>query len=70
MAAELLAQDLTWAPPSHTCLCGSTEFLVHMAFEDFRPAWWGLDAECIECGSTVKVVCPADRPTGPNEDGF
>jgi hypothetical protein len=52
------------------CLCGGTEFMVHMGFENFAPSWWGLVAECVLCENPALVPCPVDRPTGPNEDGF
>jgi hypothetical protein len=56
--------------PTHRCICGSSLFLVPMSFEDYRPSAWLLDAECMECGNQLTVPCPADRPTGPDENGF
>ena len=50
---------------TRVCPCGSTWFKTLISIdEDFEIAAYGLDGECIECGTRVKLPCPVDRPGG------
>lgn len=47
---------------TRVCVCGSEWFkTVIQIDEDYEIAAYGLDGECIECGSRVKLPCPSDR---------
>lgn len=47
---------------TRVCPCGSEWFKTLVTVdEDYEIAAYGLDAECIECGTRVKLPCPADK---------
>lgn len=53
--------DQSDMPPTRVCACGSELFRTVVSFdEDYEIASYALDAECLECGAPVKIVCPLD----------
>jgi hypothetical protein len=58
----IVAADLRMLGPVHACTCGCTVFVIFAQFDNYDISWWGLDAECSNCGNLVKVPCPVDNP--------
>lgn len=54
--------DIRWMGPVHHCPCGSTMFNVKCTFDDYEIAMYMTDAECVLCGTKVKVPTLADKP--------
>lgn len=47
---------------TRVCICGSTWFKTIVQIdEEFEISAYGLDGECIECGTRVKLPCPVDK---------
>ena len=51
---------------TRVCPCGSTWFRTVISIgEDYNIEAYGLDGECVECGTRVKLPCPPDLDAPP-----
>ena len=47
---------------TNICPCGSVWFRTIVQIDDdYEISAYGLDGECIECGTRVKLPCPVDK---------
>jgi hypothetical protein len=53
--------DLLWAGPTHTCLCGNNVFLLLAWFEEHKVAGYFTEAVCSSCWSVVRAPTEADE---------
>jgi hypothetical protein len=47
---------------THVCACGGNMWKIWAIFQDYEIAAYGLDMECMDCGSRAKAPTPLDRP--------
>lgn len=53
--------------PTASCpICGEQWLKVPMIFDDetYDVAAWGLEGECMSCGTLVTICCPTDSVEG------
>lgn len=61
---DIINMDMSMDAPTRVCICGSTWFTTIVQIgEDFEIDAYGLDGQCIECGTRVKLPCPVDHPS-------
>lgn len=48
---------------TRVCICGNDVFRTVVTIdEDYEISMYGLDGECVECNTRVKLPCPLDHP--------